>query len=281
MICEYPRLINTLSAGEQGMIVPCGRCLGCRTMRVAEWSTRLECELDYHVDTSFITLTYDSQYLPENNSLRKKDLQKFYKRLRRVIGPKIKHYSVGEYGEVGGRPHYHCLVFGWYPLDAYTTNSIPLRFSSKLLEEIWPFGMVSLGVVQPESIKYVCGYIMKKLYGVKADRVYGKTEHPFALMSKGIGKRYAIDHSGRIKETLSVIRHGEDRGLPRYFVKVLGIDSKALVAKAAKKAYDIQEYHFDKGLDINELVAKYEEDRKQRILELKSRRDLFTRRKVL
>lgn len=281
MICQYPRLVNTIGSGESGMIVPCGRCLGCRTMRVSEWSTRLECELDYHEDTSFLTLTYSDDYLPIGGSLRKKDLQNFYKRLRRNISPKIKHYSVGEYGDESGRPHYHCLIFGWYPDDAYMVEAVPRRVSSELLEDVWPFGMVDVGIVQPESIKYVCGYVMKKLYGVKADNTYGSNEHPFAIMSKGIGLEYAFDNKNRIRKDLSVIRHGEDRGLPRYFVKVLGIDSKELLKKAAMKAYNIQEYHFSEGLDINELMQRYKEDREQRIAELKARQRLFSRRKTL
>lgn len=281
VICQYPRLVNTIGSGEQGIIVPCGRCLGCRTMRVSEWSTRLECELDYHKDTSFLTLTYNDDYLPTGGSLRKKDLQDFYKRLRRRISQKIKHYSVGEYGELEGRPHYHCLIFGWYPDDTYLAQAVPRRVSSKFLEDIWPFGILDIGIIEPESIKYVCGYVMKKLYGVKADKAYKSNEHPFAVMSKGIGIEYAFDNKDRIIKNLSVLRKGEDRGLPRYFVKVLGIDNKELVKKAALKAYNIQEYHFSKGLDINELMRRYEDDRKQRILELKARRDLFSRRKTL
>jgi hypothetical protein len=64
-------------------------------------------------------LTYDDEHLPPNNSLLKKDLQKFFYKLRQKIKPiKIRYFAVGEYGSnKTKRPHYHIILFGYVPKD--------------------------------------------------------------------------------------------------------------------------------------------------------------------
>jgi len=47
-------------------------------------------------------------------TLKKTDIQKFFKRLRKCHGKKhksIKYYAVGEYGGQTLRPHYHIVIF--------------------------------------------------------------------------------------------------------------------------------------------------------------------------
>lgn len=282
MTCTSPRLVNAISSPEYGMVVPCGRCLACRIRRVSEWSTRLECELDYYKDSCFVTLTYDDENIPDGGSLKKKHLQDFFKRLRfHLVNIKIRYFSVGEYGDETERPHYHCLIFGWYPDDVYIVGGDNKFRSSKIIDKLWTYGINHVGVVEPESIKYVCGYVMKKEFGRRGLQRYGERMAPFNLQSKGIGKCYAIDNKERILKDLTVKRKGQDRGLPRYFVKVLNIPSEVLLEKAALKGFNVQEYHKSLGRSINDLVAMYKEDRIQRAKNIKARLDLFNLRREL
>ena len=77
---------------------------------------RITHEISQWKDTSFVTLTYNNDNLPYNENailptLRKKDLQMFFKRLRSRID-KIKYFACGEYGDVTQRPHYHMILCG-------------------------------------------------------------------------------------------------------------------------------------------------------------------------
>ena len=54
----------------------------------------------------FVTLTYEYDPI----QLYKKDLQTFFKRMRKV-GFRFSYFAVGDYGDTFGRPHYHCIFF--------------------------------------------------------------------------------------------------------------------------------------------------------------------------
>jgi len=104
-----------------GRRIPCGQCAACRIQRRKEWSLRLWHERSYWDRSVFVTLTYAEDHLPlckkgipegYTGTLVKEDLQKFFKRLRRVVRKPIKYYACGEYGDSTQRPHYHALIFG-------------------------------------------------------------------------------------------------------------------------------------------------------------------------
>lgn len=98
---------------REGLNVPCGKCMACRIARSREWTTRLIHELSYWDKASFVTLTYDNEHLPSDNSLSVRHWQLFMKRLRKQVEPlKIKYFASGEYGDKFGRPHYHAIIFG-------------------------------------------------------------------------------------------------------------------------------------------------------------------------
>ena len=68
-----------------------------------------------------------------NNSINKKDIQKFLKRLRYYFkGRRIRYYYVGEYGERTDRPHYHMALFNC----CYTEEKIIKRAWTKEGKEI-------------------------------------------------------------------------------------------------------------------------------------------------
>ena len=141
-------------------------------------------------DNSFITLTFNDEFLPQDQSLDIVVFQKFMKRLRKYLSskkyddlarlngwstsPKIRFYACGEYGENFGRPHYHACIFGFSFPDKVIwkkSNDNPL-YRSPILEKVWPFGYCSVGDLTFESAAYTARYILKKVNGDLANDHY-------------------------------------------------------------------------------------------------------------
>lgn len=147
----------------QPIQLPCGKCLGCRMDKARTWAIRCLHESEMHEDNCFLTLTLSDENL---HDLDKRDLQLFFKRLRKALnGRRVSYYAVGEYGSLTARPHYHALVFGWFPSDAYywSGNGQTALFRSSFLERLWPFGNSLVGSVSYESACYVSRYCAKVL----------------------------------------------------------------------------------------------------------------------
>ena len=115
MICTSPISIK----GDNGyMFVPCGQCIACRINHAKEWATRIYGESRMHDENIFLTLTYDDEHLPKDNSVHKDEVQRFMKRLRKAVYPdKVRYFLCGEYGGQFGRPHYHVILFGLSGFD--------------------------------------------------------------------------------------------------------------------------------------------------------------------
>lgn len=215
MNCKAPVYL-----AKNDMWVPCGRCILCRVQRAREWSTRLVHELNYWDASCFVTLTYDNEHLPENLSVSKYELQTWMKRLRKLCeGRTIKYYATGEYGDKFGRPHYHAILYG---LDRSSSDKW-------LLDQSWGKGRIKCGTVTYDSCRYVGDYVQKKLYGLRANEYTDAgLEQPFALMSQGIGKRWAEDNVVSILTNQFVTIHGATCAIPRYYIKKLGVDTETL-----------------------------------------------------
>lgn len=144
----------------------------------------------------FITLTYDNEHCPENSSLVKRDLQLFMKKLRKKYGEKIRFYACGEYGEKYDRPHYHACIFNHDFEDKvlWSVREDINLYRSKSLEKMWPYGFSTIGDVTFESAAYVARYVMKKIYGDKAEQHYKGRVPEFTNMSRrpGIGKGFLM-----------------------------------------------------------------------------------------
>lgn len=191
-------------------VVPCGQCLACRINKRRQWTLRLLLEFTQHEKASFITLTYDPQYLPVSDAsgkvgrgvLCKRDVQLFLKKLRkRFDDRKIRYYCAGEYGPGKTKhPHYHIILFG---IDADELDEDWFYFRGRSgpcpeqrgmrhtpLYDTWQYGIVHVGEVNAHSIAYVAGYVTSKMTR-KGD---GYTPE-FALMSRmpGIGREPLFD----------------------------------------------------------------------------------------
>lgn len=224
MQCIKPiRIFKNISRIEypDGLEVPCGKCIACRIKKRKEWSIRMLHELESHENAIFITLTYDEDHLPPFSSLEKKELQKFFKRLRKKLSyqkRRIRHYSCGEYGDQTQRPHYHSIIFG-----------MSLSISDKLLiDESWTNGLIHYGLAEPDSMRYVAQYIDKKFTGELADTEYKqKNREPvFRLLSLGLGKNYVDKNADQITQNMFITVNGVKQSLPRYYINRLGLESQ-------------------------------------------------------
>jgi len=223
-----------------------------------------------HEESAYVTLTYNDENLPSNNSLSKREAQLFLKRLRKEIEPiKIKYFLCGEYGEEYGRCHYHVIIFGIG--HAY----------EDIIQKAWPYGFVKIGYVEHDSIQYVSGYVQKKFSGDLAKEVYGDKEPPFHLQSKGLGKEWAIRNQQKLKQQLTVTVGGVAMGLPRYYKKILEIDSEVLKVEAQNKEKAFEERAQKKGAvtEVDKAVIR-EESRIQANTNLIAKSKLVTRKGV-
>ena len=206
--------------------IPCGQCFECKTLKAKEWSFRCMKEASKYEKNVMLTLTYDDEHLPKSkifnaetgelySTLKKEDVIKFMKRLRKKFGEGIRFFECGEYGDEKEyvnwkgelkkgtkRPHYHIILFNFMPSDLvfykwsigeWSSEKYPL-FKSKDMNKLWPFGFVDCNEVTKETCEYVARYTSKKLYGDYAKEEYelkGR-EVPFLNMSRspGIGFDY-------------------------------------------------------------------------------------------
>lgn len=231
-------------AGDAPITLACGQCRGCRLERSRTWAVRIMHEAQLAEKTSFITLTYSDEHLPEDGGLRKTDFQKFMKRLRKQHPPQsIKFFHCGEYGERYGRPHYHAALFG---VD-FKHDQLPveerrghLYYESETLTKLWPFGQHRIGNLTFESAAYIARYIMKKINGDLAEDHYAKEwdvdkntgevivtasyEPEYTTMSRGgkngpggIGKDFYDKYKHVIYRDDFVISNGVKATPPKYY----------------------------------------------------------------
>lgn len=187
-----PKIVD--SSSQIATLIPCGQCVGCRLERSRNWAMRCMDEAQISKDNSFITLTYSDDNLPEDGNLVKRDLQLFFKRLRKNLDKKVRYYACGEYGEKFGRPHFHACIFGYsFPDRKFlkVTGSGFNIYRSMELEKSWTVGYASVSDFSFETAAYVARYCMKKVTGKDSDEHYVNKDtgviknKEFTVMSRG------------------------------------------------------------------------------------------------
>lgn len=225
---------------DNPVTLPCGQCVGCRGDRAAAWQVRCMHEAQVHGASCFLTLTYSDEALPQDNSVKLRDVQLFMKRLRKRFGSGIRFFACGEYGEQTFRPHYHVLIFGWDPPDkVYFCERNGYRvFTSAALSELWPHGLHEIGTVTPQSAGYCAQYVYKKRNGVGADDHYLRVSPvdgvayrvapEFSTMSRGgraglggLGTEWFRRFASDLFPADEVIVDGKRRRVPDYYLKLL------------------------------------------------------------
>jgi hypothetical protein len=198
------------------MPFPCGKCPACVRRRVSGWAFRLNKQSEQSNSAHFVTLTYNDEHIKKTKNgfetLVKKDVQDFFKRLRKLTKQKISYYAVGEYGDTGERPHYHIILFNANP---------------KIVENAWKLNDITLGNVHfgdvgDASVGYTLKYISKdkKIPQFNGD----DRQKEFALMSKGLGAGYLTHNmvkwhtTGNIENKVYLpLKDGKKAAMPRYY----------------------------------------------------------------
>lgn len=233
MPCETPYFVKSPSTFERHVPVPCGRCPICRKRRVNEWVFRMQKEDEVSTSSHFITLTYDTAFVPITKNgfmtLKKKDVQDFMKRLRKLeyyrkTGNKIRYYFVGEYGTKNDRPHYHAIIF-----NVTDENDII---------KAWTQGQTHIGTVQGESIAYTVKYLDKPYKIPVHDRDDRQKE--FSLMSQGLGKNYLTQavkkyHKDDVRRNYVTGKGGHKLPMPKYYKDKIFTDEEKRQQRAHVK----------------------------------------------
>jgi len=218
VICAHPLYLKPVGVRLLPyQVVGCGRCGPCRAARAIDWGNRMLWEVDYHPSACFVTLTFSEEVLAGRQgpdslrlSVSKRELQLFVKRLRKELGDRVvRYFACGEYGERFGRPHYHVVFFGVGVVDR------------EIIEACWPYGFVDARPFAVERARYTASYLLKEVD--ESIDLFGR-EPPFALMSKGLGRRFALSQVDRIESDRPLTVAGKVVRVPRYFRKV--VDSK-------------------------------------------------------
>jgi len=217
--------------------VDCEQCIGCKMRRARHFSMRVMDESLQYKRNCFITLTYNTESLPPYGSLRMSDVQSFVKRLRKKLlkkGVKIRTFGGMEYGDIGGRPHYHIIIFGY----DFSEDRFPIRYErgnvlydSPFLAQTWGNGFVSVGSLTPDSAIYVCKYITAKANNTLADNKYvvsidGKkvqlTHEGSCAMSRrpGLGRKFFEKNWFNMFPHDYRYENGHKVKPPRYYTKL-------------------------------------------------------------
>lgn len=231
------------------MTVRCGQCIGCRLDRAREWGVRIAHEASLHDESSFLTLTYSPEALPDDYSVSIRAVQLFFKRLRKAISPaRVRYFVCGEYGdpERGRRPHYHAIVFGFGFPDKVVwrrSKSGHLCYRSAFLEKLWPYGSSEIGSVTRETGAYVARYCLKKVGGPPAADHY-RWLHPgtgevvelrpeFAVCSRrpGLGAGWLRRFETDAFPSAFLVLEGRRCPIPRFYSKLVSEEQRAGAAE--------------------------------------------------
>lgn len=245
------------------VVVPCGKCIGCRLDKSREWSIRCVNEASLHDKNCFITLTYSDEFLPADGSLDVTHFQKFMKRFRKRVGIPIRFLHCGEYGTQNGRPHYHAIIFGYDFPDKYFffRKHGHNVYRSPLLEQLWPFGICSVGEVSFDSCAYVARYTLKKICS-NEDYEKAGLKPPYITMSRrpGLASAWCDKYASELKSNNFVFFKGMKNKLPRFYRDRLVLTDPvyyAKIKKAPAMPYDaLSDPHYDELLDSRRLLVK-------------------------
>ena len=205
---------------NQWMALPCGKCPNCMKRRTSGWSFRLIKEGERSETALFVTLTYDTKYVPLTDNgfmtLNKRDIQNYMKRLRKISDQKLKYYVCGEYGSKRDRPHYHMIIFN---ADAENVERAWSQYKASI--GYVTYGSIYIGEVNEASIGYTLKYMQKP--GKIPKHINDDRQKEFSLMSKGLGANYISDnmkkwHKNDLLNRMYVpIQEGKKIAMPRYY----------------------------------------------------------------
>lgn len=218
--------------GGDRLDLPCGRCIGCLSMRAQEWASRVMHEAQMWPRNCFVTLTYGRDKLPPDGSLCYRDFQLFLKRLRKAHG-KVRFFMCGEYGPLNLRPHYHACLFNVDFDDKVVFKKSAagaVCFSSPQLDSLWTHGACTVQELNSATALYCAKYIVKAASVDSAgDRAFvdvdsgGNTvarEFSRCSLRPGIGAEWFKRFGSDVYPHDYVVRDGRKFKPPRYYDKL-------------------------------------------------------------
>ncbi len=220
--------------------IPCGWCRWCRLEHSRQNAIRCHHEAQMYKENCFITLTYNSEFLPYRGTLVKAHLQKFMKRLQRKYGEGIRQFHCGEYGEKKGRPHYHICVFNHDFKDKkiWKEHRGHTYYTSQELQSLWsdpktkrPFGNAIVANMTFQTAAYVARYVCKKAKGKnslshyeRVDPETGEIYHLLPEFGRGsagklgaIGKPWLDKYHRDVYPHDEVVINGKPMKPPKYY----------------------------------------------------------------
>jgi len=215
--------------------LPCGKCPECQTSYYKDWASRGSRELARWNSSVFITLTYSEEHLPPDNSLKKKHIQDFIKRVKKHFKSSkenpIRQTYCGEYGTKTNRPHYHCVLYNCDFVDKrshYKTEQGNQVYTSDLLTRLWGKGIAEFGYANPGAIAYIYKYILKKKTRreklqpliIERDGITYEVDHEFVESSRNPGIGANLRGSESLKKGFLSV-NGVKQKIPKYYMNDL------------------------------------------------------------
>jgi len=231
--------------------IPCGMCIGCRIQRARTWALRCVHEAKGHTFNSFVTLTYEDAKLPENSAIEKRELQLFFKKLRKA-GFVFRYFAAGEYGSQTNRPHYHIIFFGvdfHEDRRLYKQSETGNYYKSPTLTSIWGNGECIIAGFNFTTAQYVAKYIIGKKLGKdsrdnpayqRLDLSTGEcfqVEPEFVLMSRrpGIGAEWYEKYAEDAFPSDFLIHDEKKFTVPKYYLNKLEKTDTSMHQSVKKK----------------------------------------------
>lgn len=202
--------------------LPCGKCIQCISKRSIEWATRCRHEMSTHLDSSFITLTYDDKNI-QSDEIVYEDFQKFMFKIRKEYPKQVRYIVSCEYGTNYKRPHFHTILFGLNPPNQKHIRTTPKGsrlYTSEIISDLWKHGFHSIGEASEKTAYYIASYALSNS---KHEIVRPDGELIDAQDTMKSSKRPAIGLNFFLKNYESIIADSIHTGkpIPRYYLKKL------------------------------------------------------------
>lgn len=216
-VIEYSRLTyGTLWPPDYILEVPCGYCHSCQKSANNQYRIRLLYETRRWPDGSclFVTLTFDDENLKRFAKDSNKAVRLFLDRCRKKFGKQVRHWFIGEYGSLNGRPHYHGILFN-VPDELRTVYRVDHPGDHPVLRSLWSYGFVFVGYVNDKTCSYITKYLTKSINGEKV--------RPRVITSKGLGINYldtadaGLHKLGSLSYQPFMVLNGFKQAMPRYY----------------------------------------------------------------
>lgn len=165
--------------------------MNCRINKQRIWAARIQLEAQFHIQSCFVTLTYNDDHCPKQDGvevLYRRHFRLWVGRLRelyRAENSTFRFFGCGEYGIQSNRPHYHAVLFG---VGVNAEPQIHAAWHGEGEHRKCSLGFTQVAELTPERCAYVAQYTLKKMTAPDARGLGGRPPE-FATMSTrpGIG----------------------------------------------------------------------------------------------